>query len=1060
MASGLVYKSDLACGHCRRRKSKCDRVQPRCGSCVRHETPCIFTEERPKRGPKKGQLQALKAQVAILERQLAEQNKTEVTISDSGNGAVPPHDVGDKPSSLPTSADIITGTVSWLDDLAATWDDQLLELPEIHGSGAESPKPTPVAEIPGLSDMAQADLDALYFDRVHPFVPIIHKERYFSWCSQPSPSQVRTSVRLAMWTIAAAMSAQFLNLSESLYGATRQALHALEGNDHDIPWMTGDIQLEEIQAWLLLAHYEFIRMESHHVLLTSARAFRLVQLAQLHAVDAGTMVTGKSSESASPTLSGTEKMSEATNEEKRRTFWAAFCFDRLLNSHDSLSFTLQEEVICLNLPAPEDCFQSLAPFAEVVVLSALYGRCLTHRRLTVAATRDGKRTSVTSSNEFIRRHEWLAAAMEKWIRPTSEAPLAMGDTMEIICHLLSRSAIIHLSDTAANWPWNTVEHQLSFTSYDQRAFGAVMEIFYFPFREFRRSAVTKAESPPRGTLSINQHVLSNLPLNTNITNETSIKLRYPLKMAGPSFASTQDFLTARNSLIDAEQALGYQNTLPNSSIERQAQDVVQRIKKWEVRNHHGVRPDGSGCEAGHHFLQGLDAIENSQLFKIAQNTPKGALLHCHFDCILPPKTILEDARTQERLYVKTDCALTSQGFFACALPQFCVLPEPTDLRDVTNVFSKAYVAGSWMKYSDFLRLFPGGSERAELWLTKKMVIEPEDAYHPRQTVDGIWKEFMQSVMVMRSMMCYETAYCGQFRRILWKFAQDGISYAEIRLALNYNFTIQSDDGKQSYGHQEIIQMLEGIQKDELPRITASGLVFHGVKLIYACNRSASREAMKSCMETCIKMKQQFPDFICGFDLQGQEDTGFPLIYWIEELLDMRARIDHLKLDLPFIFHAGETLDHGGDTDTNLFDAILLGTKRIGHGFSLIKHPLLMKLCKEKNIAVETCPISNEVLGLCPTTKNHHLPILLSNCVPCTVNSDDPGSWGASVLSHDFYQALMASDNFSLLTFRVIAEWSFEFSCMSHDARDQASEDFARRWMKYCEWIVDTYGGKE
>lgn len=131
----------------------------------------------------------------------------------------------------------------------------------------------------------------------------------------------------------------------------------------------------------------------------------------------------------------------------------------------------------------------------------------------------------------------------------------------------------------------------------------------------------------------------------------------------------------------------------------------------------------------------------------------------------------------------------------------------------------------------------------------------------------------------------------------------------------------------------------------------------------------------------------------AFDLQGQEDSGLPLKHWIPELLEMRARVKALGLDLPFIFHAGETLDHGGDTDSNLFDAILLGTKRIGHGFSLIKHPLLMQLCKERNIAIETCPLSNEVLGLCPTTKTHHLPILLSNCVPCTVNSDDPGSWG-------------------------------------------------------------------
>lgn len=284
---------------------------------------------------------------------------------------------------------------------------------------------------------------------------------------------------------------------------------------------------------------------------------------------------------------------------------------------------------------------------------------------------------------------------------------------------------------------------------------------------------------------------------------------------------------------------------------------------------------------------------------------------------------------------------------------------------------------------------------------------------------SIWREFTRGVQVLRSLLCYETAYKGHFRRILWKFAEDGISYGEIRLAMNYLFTVQSDNGTREYGHEEIIQMLADVLKEETPKIQASGLTFYGVKFIYAVLRASDREAMGECMDTCIRLKQQFPDMICGkylgtfvhldlnvtkvyttaFDLQGQEDAGHPLAYWIPELLYMRAKIKELGLDLPFIFHAGETLDHGGDTDSNLFDAILLGTKRIGHGFSLVKHPLLMQLCREKNIAIETCPISNEVLGLCPTTKTHHLPILLSHCVPCTVNSDDPGSWGFVFLFH-------------------------------------------------------------
>lgn len=202
------------------------------------------------------------------------------------------------------------------------------------------------------------------------------------------------------------------------------------------------------------------------------------------------------------------------------------------------------------------------------------------------------------------------------------------------------------------------------------------------------------------------------------------------------FKSVEDYFRARDSFVNAERALGYESKVHKSDLEARAQEIVQTLKKWEEYNHHGVRVDGSGCEAGHRFLHGIDAIKNSKLFEIAQKAPKGSLLHCHFDCILPPRTLLDDARNQDRLYIKTDCPLTTAGFFACALPQFSVLPQAVELSEATNLFSKAYVAGSWMKYSEFLRLFPGGPERAEAWLTNQMVITSDRAYHPRQTVDG------------------------------------------------------------------------------------------------------------------------------------------------------------------------------------------------------------------------------------------------------------------------------------------------------------------------------------
>jgi adenosine deaminase CECR1 len=133
---------------------------------------------------------------------------------------------------------------------------------------------------------------------------------------------------------------------------------------------------------------------------------------------------------------------------------------------------------------------------------------------------------------------------------------------------------------------------------------------------------------------------------------------------------------------------------------------------------------------------------------------------------------------------------------------------------------------------------------------------------PADKTTRIWQLFIRSVTVIRGYLSYETAYKRQFQRILWKFAEDGIQYAEIRVALNYGFFITSDDGEKTLRHREALQLLKETQDEELPKIQQQ-YDFVGVRIIYAVMRNATREAMAWSIDNCIAMKQEFPSLICG-----------------------------------------------------------------------------------------------------------------------------------------------------------------------------------------------------
>ena len=239
------------------------------------------------------------------------------------------------------------------------------------------------------------------------------------------------------------------------------------------------------------------------------------------------------------------------------------------------------------------------------------------------------------------------------------------------------------------------------------------------------------------------------------------------------------------------------------------------------------------------------------------------------------------------------------------------------------------------------------------------------------------------------------------------------------------------------------------------------------------------KAIAEDMKEAIQMKVKFPTLIAGYDLVGPEELGRPLADLTPELFWFKKQCRDAYVDLPFYFHAGETLGTGDEVDENVFDAVLLGTRRIGHGFSLYKHPLLIDMIKEKKILIESCPISNEVLRLSQNILSHPLPALLARGVSCSLSNDDPSLLGhaSTGMSHDFYQALQGWENLGLEGLASMAENSVRWATFDDcDARQWQKEikngaygdgvraermkGWAMEFERFCQWVVLEYGAEE
>ncbi|TGJ80007.1 hypothetical protein E0Z10_g8758 [Xylaria hypoxylon] len=409
----------LACMICRKRKLRCDGLKPSCSTCTRLGHSCAYDEVRKKSGPKRGYVKALEERLKQVEELLKTQEPSSSTSPEttktpntafeqtrnqqptapaSFNVANPPIAIagdrdldrwrfnGESPQGNGLEEFNFTGNMPInmnSMDPSFTW--------EMIGLGLEEPLPP------------QETIDEFGNE----FNPLKHSS--LTGAIRAPSQRPPVALRYAIWTLACSITDKYKDLKDLFYQRARKYVEA----DAIKGYGEHSITIAHCQTHVLLASYEFKMMYFPRAWMNTGAAVRLAQMIGLHRIDGNGLDV---KQCLPPPRDWTER------EERRRTFWMAFCEDRYASIGTGWPMTVDERDIMTNLPASDEAFnlsrpeqtQSLADamspagaaklsaFGGIVLMATLFGRNLTHLHRPDVDDRDHD-----MNGEFWKRHRLL-----------------------------------------------------------------------------------------------------------------------------------------------------------------------------------------------------------------------------------------------------------------------------------------------------------------------------------------------------------------------------------------------------------------------------------------------------------------------------------------------------------------------------------------------------------------------------------------------------------------------------------------------------------------------------
>ncbi len=476
------------------------------------------------------------------------------------------------------------------------------------------------------------------------------------------------------------------------------------------------------------------------------------------------------------------------------------------------------------------------------------------------------------------------------------------------------------------------------------------------------------------------------------------------------------YLSLREKFLKDAKELRIRAPKPQSDREKLADEYFGYLRRQSVLQYQGQREwNQSAFPPANPFPLVRDQITLSPEFSLIQKMPKGGLLHVHSTAAGRASWVVQNLPKFPGCYVfwgeenkaKYGSPLKGQiNFFAPS----ATIPQGYLSIDVAK-----------QKIPDL-----------DAQLLSMFVVGRGDCNSPNP-----WDKFGRIFQLLGGFVQHQPAFVAYFEDAMRTLIADGIDYVEMRTGAGEI----TDLGGLKYDKIEQYKIVRDNIRNDHPDFD--------MKLIIADYRGLSINDVRLSMQRVLDLREAHPDFVIGYDLVGQETQTTESKLLLDALLQTRSEANARKIELPLFFHDGET--DWADND-DLVDAVLIGTRRIGHGFNLFAFPTVEAQIRSQKIALEVCPISNQMLRYVSDLRIHPACGYIRRGVPCVLASDDPLILQNDGLSYDFWTAWMAW-SLQLQDLKALAHNSIIYSGMSSTQKSQSLDSWNRKWDQYVDWIA-------